>query len=62
MDKTADKVEFEEFDAASATECTGLFARAPENKYEYDSYFDIMTFSPSDFKSDENSKKRHIVH
>ena len=42
---------FECFDSASATECTGLFSRAPENHYEYDSYFDVMTFSPKDYET-----------
>lgn len=56
------ETEFPDFESASATECTGLFARAPRNDYEYDSYFDVMTFSPSDFKSEENSRKNHFVH
>ena len=60
MKQPAD-VEFEEFNAASATECTGLMARAPENEYEKESYFDIMTFSPSDFKTEKNSHKHRFV-
>lgn len=47
----------EEFESASATECTGLMSRPPENEYERESYFDVMTFSPKDFKSEENSEK-----
>lgn len=61
MERPTDRTEFEEFNSASATECTGLMARAPENDFEYDSYFDVMTFSPADYKSEENSRRRHIV-
>lgn len=60
MTKPVD-MEFEDFKSASVTDCTGLIARAPENDYEYDSYFDIMNFSPSDYKSEENSRKAHRI-
>lgn len=56
------ETEFPDFESVSSTECTGLFARAPQNDYEYDSYFDVMTFSPKDFKSEENSRRHHFVH
>ena len=49
--------EFEEFESVSATECTGLMSRPPENEFERESYFDVMTFSPKDFKSEVNSEK-----
>ncbi len=51
--------EFECFDSISVNDCTGLIARAPENDYEYESYFDVMTFSPEDFHSEKNGR-RHI--
>ena len=54
--KEKDK-EFEAFESVSATECTGLMSRAPEDKFEYESYFDVMTFSPKDFHSEVNSEK-----
>lgn len=63
FDSEAGDLEFdglEAFDSISATECTGLMSRAPENDYEYDSYFDVMTFSPKDFKSEENSERRPL--
>ncbi len=52
-----DDKSLEAFEAASATDCTGLMARAPENEYEYESYMDVMTFSPKDFHSGVNGEK-----
>lgn len=52
---------FEEFDAVSATDCTGLISSAPQNEYEYNSYFDVMTFSPTDFHTAENSEKNPLA-
>lgn len=49
-----ENVSFEEFEAASATGCTGLMANAPQNEYEYEAYFDIMTFSPKEICTAEN--------
>lgn len=53
--------DFECFDSVSVTDCTGLMPRAPENDYEYESYFDVMTFSPKDFNSEENSKRNIFI-
>lgn len=50
------KDDFECFDSVSATDCTGLISSAPENDYEYESYFDVMTFSPKDFHSADNAR------
>ncbi|MCH5187919.1 MAG: hypothetical protein J1F63_05905 [Oscillospiraceae bacterium] len=56
--KPKDKnTEFEEFESASPTECTGLMSRPPENEYERESYFDVMTFSPKQFDTEANSEK-----
>ncbi len=52
------KSDFDEFEAASATEFTGLFARAPRNEYEYNSYYDVMNFFPED-REPENIFPRH---
>ena len=57
MEPKKDGDEFEEFESASPTECTGLLARGPENEFERESCFDVMTFSPKDFESEVNSEK-----
>lgn len=36
----------DEFEAISATECTGLIPSAPENEYSLNSYKEILPYSP----------------
>lgn len=51
--KPMDDEPFEDFNAACVTDCTGLIPSAPQSEFEYESYRDIMTFYPADFKSEE---------
>ena len=42
--------------ATSCTECAGLIPSAPKSEEEYNSYFDIMNFSPKQANKFENTK------